>query len=409
MKLRLLVSAASVPLLAIAASAQAPNAQAPAQPAAPAPAPVANPGPTAAPIAYMIDLSSGAVLFQRDADRRMPPASMAKMMTTHVAFDLIDKGELQLNRMCTVRPETWQRWHGPEAGSTMFLSAGQQVSVENLLHGIVTLSGNDASVVLAECISGTEAGFVDLMNRQGQELGLRSSHWGNPVGWPDGGVTYTTAHDLATLARSTIERHPALYRRFYAQPEFTWGQTMGSGQAITQGNRNPILGRVAGADGLKTGHTAEAGFGFTGSAEQNGRRLIMVVAGIDSFNGRASESVRFMDWGFRSWQTRPLFQQGARVGEAQVQLGSSGTVGLVAPRNLAATIPAGLGRQLRASIVYNGPVKAPIAQGQHIADLVVQADGVPTMTMPLVAEAAVGEAGFFGRMWAGFKHLFGMA
>ncbi|MFN3726989.1 MAG: D-alanyl-D-alanine carboxypeptidase family protein [Allosphingosinicella sp.] len=406
MKLRLLVSAASVPLLAIAASAQAPTAQAPAQ--GQTPAPIANQGPTSAPVAYMVDLSSGAVLFERDADRRMPPASMAKMMTTHVAFDLIDKGELQLNRMCTVRPETWQRWHGPQAGSTMFLSAGEQVSVENLLHGIVTLSGNDASVVLAECISGTEAGFVDLMNRQSQALGLRNSHWGNPVGWPDGGVTYTTARDLATLASSTIRNHPQLYRRFYGQESFTWGRTMGSGQAITQGNRNPLLGRVAGADGLKTGHTEEAGYGFTGSAEQNGRRLIMVIAGLDSFNGRAAEAVRFMDWGFRSWQTRPLFQQGARVGEAQVQLGSSDTVGLVAPRNLAATLPAGLGRNLRASIVYDGPVKAPIAQGQHIANLVVQADGVPTMTMPLVAEAAVEEAGFFGRMWAGIKHILGM-
>ncbi len=405
MKLRLLVSAASVPLLAIAASAQAPTAQAPAPQGQ---APAAAQGPTSAPVAYMVDLSSGAVLFQRDSDRRMPPASMAKMMTTHVAFDLIDKGELQLNRMCTVRPETWQRWHGPAAGSTMFLSAGEQVSVENLLHGIVTLSGNDASVVLAECISGTEAGFVDLMNRQSQALGLANSHWGNPVGWPDGGVTYTTARDLATLAGSTISNHPQLYRRFYGQESFTWGRTMGSGQAITQGNRNPLLGRVAGADGLKTGHTQEAGYGFTGSAEQNGRRLIMVIAGLDSFNGRAAEAVRFMDWGFRSWQTRPLFQQGARVGEARVQLGSSDTVGLVAPRNLAATLPAGLGRDLRASIVYNGPVKAPIAQGQHIANLVVQADGVPTMTMPLVAEEAVGEAGFFGRMWAGLKHILGM-
>jgi len=407
MKLRLLVSAASLPLLAIAASAQGPApAQAPAAaPAGQVAAPAAQ-GPTSAPIAYMIDLSSGAVLFQRDADRRMPPASMAKMMTTHVAFDLIDKGELQLNRMCPVSEATWRQWHSQ--GSTSFLEVNQQYSVEHLLHGIVTQSGNDATVVLAECISGNEAGFVDLMNRQSQALGLTNSRWGNPVGWPDAGATYTTARDLAKLAESTIRNHPALYRRFYAQPEFTSGRQLGSGAAITQGNRNPILGRVAGADGLKTGHTEEAGFGFTGSAEQNGRRLIMVIAGLDSFGGRATEAVRFMDWGFRSWQTRPLFQQGARVGEAQVQLGSDGTVGLVAPRNLAATIPAGLGRNLRASIVYNGPVKAPIAQGQHIADLVVQADGVPTMTMPLVAEEAVEEAGFFGRMWAGLKHLLGM-
>ena len=404
MKLRLLVSLASASFLAIAASAQAP-APAPAQPGASAPAAVQ--GPTRAPVAYMIDLSSGSVLFARDAERRMPPASMAKMMTTHVAFDLIERGELQLNRMCPVRPETWRQWHSQ--GSTSFLDVNQQYSVEHLLHGIVTQSGNDASVVLAECISGTEGGFVELMNRQSREIGLRNSHWGNPVGWPDNGVTYTTARDLATLAASTIQRHPQLYRRFYAQPEFTSGQQLGSGEAITQGNRNPILGRVQGADGLKTGHTEEAGFGFTGSAEQNGRRLIMVIAGLDTYNGRAEEAVRFMEWGFRSWQSRPLFQQGARVGEARVQLGSDSTVGLIAPRNLAATIPAGLGRQLRASVVYQGPVKAPIAQGQHIADLVVQADGVPTMTMPLVAEEAVSEAGFFGRIWAGFRHLLGMA
>ena len=363
----------------------------------------------AAPVAYMVDLSSNAVLYARDADRRMPPASMAKMMTTHVAFHLIQSGELQLNRMCTVRPETWQRWHGPAAGSTMFLSPNEQVSVENLLHGIVTLSGNDASVVLAECISGTEAGFVDLMNRHSRELGLANSNWGNPVGWPDGGVTYTTARDLATLASSTIRDHPDLYRRFYGQPNFTWGRTLGSGQAITQGNRNPLLGRVQGADGLKTGHTEEAGYGFTGSAQQGNRRLVMVIAGLDSFNGRADEAVRFMDWGFRSWQTRPLFARGAQVGEAQVQLGSDDSVGLVAPRDLAATIPAGMGRRMRASVVYQGPVKAPIQQGQHIADLVVQTDGMPAMSMPLVAAEAVGEAGFFGRMWTGFRNLVGLS
>lgn len=363
---------------------------------------------TPAPIAYLVDLSSGAVLYAKDADRRIPPASMAKMMTAHVAFHLLKSGELQLNRMCAVRPETWQRWHGPQAGSTMFLSPGEQVSVENLLHGIVTLSGNDASVVLAECISGTEQGFVDLMNRQSRELGLANSHWGNPVGWPDGGVTYTTARDLATLAASTIRNHPDLYRRFYGQPSFTWGRTMGSGREITQANRNPLLGRVAGADGLKTGHTAEAGFGFTGSAEQNGRRLVMVVAGLSSFNQRIEESTRFMDWGFRSWQNRPLFRQGQQVGEARVQGGSADTVSLVAPRNLAATVPAGQGRLMRAAIVYDGPIRAPIAQGQHVANLVVQTEGMPPTTLPLVAEEAVPEAGFFGRIWAGLRHLVGL-
>ncbi|WP_114951226.1 D-alanyl-D-alanine carboxypeptidase family protein [Sphingosinicella terrae] len=369
----------------------------------------APPFETPAPIAYMLDLSSGAVLYAKDADRRIPPASMAKMMTTHVAFELIDSGELQPNRMCTVRPETWQRWHGPEAGSTMFLSPGEQVSVENLLHGIVTLSGNDATVVLAECISGTEAAFVALMNRESRELGLRNSNWGNPVGWPDNGVTFTTARDLVTLAAATIRNHPRLYRAYYGVREFTWGRTMGGNQPITQANRNPLLGRVAGADGLKTGHTAEAGYGFTGSAEQDGRRIVMVVAGLDSFNGRANESVRFMDWGFRAWQSRPLLDAGERIGEARVQQGSEAAVGLVAPRAVAVTYPAGLGQDVRARIVYQGPVKAPIAQGQHIADLVVQAGDMPAQVTPLHAAEAIGEAGFFGRIWTGFKHLFGLA
>ena len=368
----------------------------------------APPFETAAPIAYMVDLSSGAVLYAKDADRRIPPASMAKMMTTHVAFDLIKRGELQPERMCTVRPETWQRWHGPEAGSTMFLSPGEQVSVRNLLHGIVTLSGNDATVVLSECISGTEAAFVALMNREGRELGLANSNWGNPVGWPDNGVTFTTARDLANLAASTIREYPELYREYYGQREFTWGRTMGSNQAITQGNRNPLLGRVAGADGLKTGHTAEAGYGFTGSADQNGRRIVMVVAGLGSANQRIEESVKFMDWGFRAWQTRPLLDANERIGEARVQLGSDDSVGLVAPRKVAVTYPSGLGQNIRARIVYQGPVKAPIQQGQHIADLHVQIDDMPAQVTPLHAGKAVGEAGFFGRLWAGLKSLLGM-
>ena len=370
----------------------------------------APPFETAANTAFMIDLASGATLYAKDADRRIPPASMAKMMTTHVAFDLLKRGQLDPNRMCTVRPETWQRWHGPAAGSTMFLSPNEQVSVRNLLHGIVTLSGNDATVVLAECISGNEAAFVQLMNRHSRQLGLRNSHWGNPVGWPDNGVTYTTARDLAMLAAATIRDYPELYREYYGMREFTWGRTMGTNQAITQGNRNPLLGRVNGADGLKTGHTAEAGYGFTGSAARDGRRIVMVVSGLTSANQRIEESVRFMEWGFNAWQSRPLLRQGQHIGEAQVQGATVSTVGLVAQRPIAVTYPAGLGQNVRAKIVYTGPVRAPIAQGQHIADLVVETgDGTPPQVMPLVAETEVAEAGFFGRIWYGLKSLLGMA
>jgi len=372
----------------------------------------APPFETPATIAYMVDLSSGAVLFAKEADRRIPPASMAKMMTTHVAFDLIGRGELSPDKVCTVRPETWQRWHGDAAGSTMFLRAGEQVSVRDLLRGIVIVSGNDAAVTLAECISGTEAAFVALMNRKSRELGLADSRWGNPVGWPDGGATYTTARDLATLAIATIRDHPALYREYYPVRELTWGVTLGTNQPITQPNRNPLLGRVAGADGLKTGHTAEAGYGFTGSAERDGRRIVMVLAGISDPGGyarRGAESVRFMDWGFNAWQSRPLFRQAQRVGEARVQGGGVSAVGLVAPRDLAVTYPAGLGQGLTARIVYQGPVRAPIAQGQHIADLVVRTGDMPPQIMKLVAAEAVPEAGFFGRIWFGLKSLLGMA
>lgn len=369
----------------------------------------APPFQTTAPVAYMIDLSSRAELFARDADRRMPPASMAKMMTAYVIFDAIKKGELKLNQQFTVRPETWQRWHGPAAGSTMFLSPNESVSVENLLHGVVTLSGNDACVVLAEGVSGTEEAFVARMNQVARRLGLANSQFGNSNGWPDEGRTYVTARDLAKLAEATIEDHPQLYKKFYSQTQFSWGKTLGSGQDITQANRDPLLGRVAGADGLKTGHTDEAGYGFTGSAIQNGRRLVMVVAGLKSFNERISESVRFMEWGFRAWQAKPLFAKGKRVETAQVQGGDEDEVGLVAPQNLAVTVPAGSAGDMQVKVVYNGPLKAPIKAGQHVADLVVSTPDTPAQTMPLVAEADVGEAGFFRRAWDGLKSLVGLA
>jgi len=376
--------------------------------AAPAAAPQFD---TPAKYAYLIDVSSGATLYEKNSDARMPPASMAKMMTTDVAFELIDSGKLAPSKMCTVRPETWQKWHGPQAGSTMFLSPNEQVSVENLLKGIVTLSGNDASVVLAECIAGTEQAFTDSMNSLGKKIGLTNSHFGTANGWPDNGVTYVSARDLATLARYEIENHYKLYKQFYSLPSFTWGKTLGSGADITQQNRNPILGVVPGADGLKTGHTDEAGYGFTGSAEQNGRRLIMVVAGLDSWNARVTESKRLMEWGFNAWQAKPLFQAGAKVGTAKVQLGSSSEVSLVAPRNLAVTVPAGLvsGGATSMKIRYQGPVAAPIKKGDHVADLVITTGDTPPQVVPLVAGEDVGQAGFFGRIWLGFKQLFGMA
>src|SRR5258708_11371813 len=374
-------------------------------------APAAGPQfDTEAKVAYLLDLSSGAPLYEKNADARMPRASMAKMMTAEVALELVDKGQLPLSRMCTVRPETWQKWHGPAAGSTMSLSANEQVSVENLLKGIVTLSGNDASVVLAECIAGTEQAFTDQMNALGKRIGLTNSHFGTANGWPDNGVTYVSARDLATLARWEIEHHYKLYKQFYSLPSFTWGKTLGSNQDITQQNRNPILGHVSGADGLKTGHTDEAGYGFTGSAEQNSRRLIEVLAGLPSWNARVQESTRLIQWGFGAWAAKPLFPAGAKVGRAKIQLGRVSEVRLVAPRNLSATLPAALtSESIQTRIRYNGPLVAPITKGQEVAELVATTGDTPPQIVPLVAGEDVGRAGFFGRIWLGLKQLFGMA
>ncbi|MBX9859045.1 MAG: D-alanyl-D-alanine carboxypeptidase [Sphingomonas sp.] len=366
----------------------------------------APPFDTPAPVAYMEDLSTGAVLFARDADRRMPPASMAKIMTVYVAFEMIKHGDLKLDQKITVRPETWKKWNNQ--GSTMFLSVNEQVSVADLLYGIITLSGNDACVVLAEGASGTEEAYVAQMNATAQRLGLKNSHFGTTNGWPDGGVTYVTARDLAHLASATIRDYPAFYKRFYSRPDFTWGKQLGNGGAITQANRDPLLGRVAGADGLKTGHTDEAGYGFTGSAEQGGRRLVMVLAGLTSFNQRADESVRFMEWGFRAWKSKKLAAKGRKIETAEVQLGATNKVGLIAPNDLAVALPGGPTPPLNIKVVYTGPVKAPIKAGQHIADLVVTSPGLPVQTLPLVADADVAPAGFFGRAWAGFWSLFGM-
>ncbi len=362
---------------------------------------------TAAPVAYMWDASSGAELYAKDADRRMPPASMAKMMTVYVIFDMVTRGELSLDKTFTVRPETWAQWHGPAAGSTMFLSANEQVSVANLISGIVTLSGNDACVTMAEGVAGTEAAFAGRMNQKAAELGLNNSHFGTSNGWPDNGVTYTTARDLAHLASATITKFPALYKRFYGEKDFTWGKTLG-GHDIKQDNRNPLLGKITGADGLKTGHTDEAGYGFTGSADQNGRRIVMVVAGLDSKERRAEESVKFIDWGFKAWSAHVLYPAGKHVGEAQVQMGTTRTVGLVAPQNMAVTLPAGANEQVKVNIAYDGPVKAPIAKGQHIADLVMTTGDTPPQKIPLVAEAEVEAAGFFSRVWLGLLSLFGL-
>jgi D-alanyl-D-alanine carboxypeptidase (penicillin-binding protein 5/6) len=359
---------------------------------------------TPAAYAFMKDLSSGTILYSKDADTRMPPASMGKMMSVYVAFQMIKRGEARLEQPIMVRPETWTKWHSQ--GSTMFLSVNEQVSVDNLLHGIVTLSGNDACVVLAEGLGGTEENYVALMNRAAKKIGLRNSHFANTNGWPDANE-YVTARDLALIAEATIRDFPDLYKRYYATEKFTWGKTLGKGEAITQPNRNPLLGKISGADGLKTGHTEEAGYGFTGSAIQNGRRIVMVLAGLGSFNERIAASVDFMNWGFNAWTAVPVLKAGQVAGKAKLSGGVENEVTLVAPRDLYVTVPRGTGSERKTQVVAMAGIAAPVLKGQKIGELVVSVKGLPDTRLPLVAGAAVEKAGPIQAAWNWLKSLFG--
>jgi D-alanyl-D-alanine carboxypeptidase (penicillin-binding protein 5/6) len=351
---------------------------------------------TAAPIAFLKDLQTGRILLAKDADKRIPPASMGKMMSVYVAFKLIKAGEANLEQPILVREETWKKWNNQ--GSTMFLDVNSQVSVENLLHGIVTLSGNDACVVLAEGLGGTEANYVALMNREAKRLGLKNSNFANTNGWPDPNE-YVTARDLAMIAEATIRDFPDLYARFYQKEGFTWGKTMGAGQAITQGNRNPLLGKVAGADGLKTGHTEEAGYGFTGSAVQNGRRLVMVVAGLPSFGERVSASVDFMNWGFAAWQNIPLGKKGQVMGKVAISGAADPTIDAAAGKDLFVTLPRGFGMERKTSVEALPGLSAPLKAGQQVGNLVVTMPGQQPVKAPLVTPVAIEEAGMFRRAW----------
>ncbi len=349
--------------------------------------------------AYMIDMQSGAVLFDKDGTRRIPTASMAKMMTAYVAFQAIKAGKLKPEQKVTVSKSAFSKWNGQ--GSTMFLRQGESVSVENLLDGILTLSGNDAAIVLAEAMAGSEANFTKLMNAEAKRLNMRSSHFNTANGWPDEGKTYSTAQDLSILAQRIIYDHPKEFQRYFGKKEMRWNDIM-------QPNRNPLLGAIPGADGLKTGHSDEAGYCLAGTVKQGDRRLLMVVAGLETMEGRLNESRRFVNWGFSNWQNRNLFKAGAVVGTAPVQLGSETEVNLIAPRNLAATLPKNGADQFALSIRYSGPIKAPFKKGDQIADLIVHLPDGKQQIMPLVADQSVAKAGFLGRTWNGFKRVIGL-
>ena len=375
--------------------AQQPS-RAPRPPAAPPSTPAMSPlGPvdTQARQALLVDFDTGAVLLEKNPDERMPPSSMSKLMTMFVVFDMIKAGRLRMDQQLPVSERAWRM-----GGSKMFVQLGSQVSVENLTRGVIVQSGNDACIVLAEGISGSEAQFAELMNETGRRIGLRSSTFRNATGWPDP-EQRMTASDLATLARRIIIDHPEFYR-FYSERSFRWND-------ITQENRNPALARVAGADGLKTGHTEEAGYGLTASAIRGGRRLILVVNGLNSMRARAEESERLLEWGFREFDNVVLFRAADTVEEVPVYLGERPTVPLVAGRDLVVTLPRQWRRNIQARVRFDAPVPAPVSKGQAIGTLLVSGQGVPEMNVPLIAGADVDRLGLLPRIPAVIGRWFG--
>jgi len=355
---------------------------------------------TAAPNAIMIEADTNEVLFEKNADATFPPASMAKMMTTYLAFEMIQRGEVSLDDTTIVSDETWREWG--RQGSTMFLRARDEVTIADLLRGIIVQSGNDASVVLAEALAGTEGLFVDWMNAKAYELGMRDSVFMNSNGWPVEGQM-VSARDLATLAYHMIKDYPELYA-LYSERRFTYGVDL-KGDPITQSNRNPLLYTVNGADGLKTGHTEEAGYGLTGSAIRDGRRIIIVVAGLNSERQRSSESQRLIEYGFRAYKSYALFAAGDVVEQAPVWLGEDGNVPLVVEEDVTLTLSRAARNRMQVKVVFTSPIPAPIEAGQDIAHLVISTPDAEDKIIPLVAGKAVGEIGPFGRLGALVKYL----
>lgn len=362
---------------------------------------------TQAPIVMLKDLDSGAILFSRGADKRFAPASMAKVMTAYVVLDLIKKGELSRDKQLTMTETIWKKWNSRTGGSTMFLRPGEKVTVDELLKGLITVSGNDAGALLAVGIDGSEEEFVKRMNVVADRIGMTSSRFGTPNGWPDGGVTQVSAADLITLADRLIRDHPGGYTRYFSIPRLQHGKSP-DGKPIVQPNRNPILGRFVGADGLKTGHTAEAGYCFLGSAKRGGRRLIMVVAGMGSEKSRRDEAERLMTWGFEQWEGRELVPAGASLGRLDVGKGKAPAIAAETGIAVRMTVPRGYAGGFRAVMRAQAPIAAPIVRGTPIADLIVTPDGLPPQTTPLLAVTDVGAGGWWARTRTGFYRLTGL-
>lgn len=348
------------------------------------------------PVALLVDLSTGQTLFARNDDHPFIPASMTKAMSALVAFDLIAAGKLDEKALVTVSPELAQRWSGK--GTTLSLRAKEQVAVRDLLAGMITVSANDATEVLAHHALGSRDAWIRAMNTRAAALGMTSSRFASPSGWPDGGRSRVTAHDMVWLGKALVEQHPALYHRYFGHAAMNWrGGSLAS--------RNPFAGRVVGADGIKTGHTRAAGYNFLGSAERDGRRLMLVVGGASSEAVRAEASIKLLEWGYREWDSRPLVAKGQTVGTIQVQDGAQRRLAVGPTRAWKLAVPKGHARRIKTLIMYRGPLRAPIKQGAVVADLAVTIDGQQPHVVPLVAQHSVARAGPFDRMVNGLLGL----
>jgi serine-type D-Ala-D-Ala carboxypeptidase (penicillin-binding protein 5/6) len=336
---------------------------------------------TAAPHAILVEAESGTILFEKAADQLSPPASLSKLMTLEVVYHALREGKIKPEDEFTISENAWRKGGAPSRGSAMYAAIHSRVSVRDLIKGAVIQSGNDACIALAEGIAGSEDNFAELMNKRAKELGLTKSFFSNPTGLHEPNMK-VTARELGALARHIIQTYPDYYRDF-GEAEFTWNR-------IRQYNRNPLLRMNVGADGLKTGFTKEAGYGLVGSAVQSGMRLIVVVMGLKSEKERSDEARKLLDWGFRGFESRPLFAEGQTIGEAKVFGGNSGRVPLVGPGMIRLMVPRGVNDRIIARVVYTGPVPAPVAKGQPIGKLKVWRGDNVALEVPLQAAEDVG-------------------
>lgn len=350
-----------------------------------------------APTAILIEASSGSVLFEKNADELRAPSSMMKLMTAEVVFNAIKNGDIKLTDEYRISENAWRRGGAPSGGSTMFAAIHSKVSVDDLLHGAIIQSGNDACIALAEAMAGSERIFAaDFMTKRARELGMIKSTFANSNGLPDPG-NKMTVRELAILARHIILDFPEFYKLF-GEKEFTWNK-------IRQFNRNPLLNSMEGADGLKTGYTKEGGYGMVGSAVQNGTRLIVVVNGLDDSEDRATEAKKMLEWGFRNFETRTLIAADQPVGYAKVFGGESRSVKLVAKNPVKVMVHKTGSDKLIARIVYRGPVRAPIEAGQQVGVVRVWRGGNIAVEMPVYAAEAIGTGSTVRRALDGASEL----